>query len=53
MLDEILDKLVASKDGSACSDRTAIYSVAKRVRIYEENTEAYMNGVPHTTVMSN
>lgn len=44
MLDEILSKLVVSKDGSVCSTTTRVLSDAARQKLYEENTGAYLKG---------
>ena len=44
MLNEILSKLVVSKDGSVCSTTTRALSDAARQKLYEENTGAYLKG---------
>lgn len=44
MLDEILSKLVVTKDGSVCSSKVKNLSDDGRKKIYNENTGAYLRG---------
>lgn len=48
VLDDILSKLVVTKDGSVCSEEASKYSQNKREQLYEENTGGFLSGKDRT-----